>query len=212
MRPLHACCSNSGQTFVPSNAMDGNPATYWNNANVGSTHSWLEISTPAPVTLPGSTFLSSSNGAPADFQIQTLGLRHRAPGHPGQRDGNSSVSVARLFPAPVTTQHVRIDITLDEQTGAGQNSRIAEAYPDYSPPAEIILDDGKDVGGVPEFAVIRETGNPTLQAGYSEAFRFAGPTGDMGANGLFGSGTQHRFDTDTVSGPGVDREPLRPGR
>ena len=199
----HACCSNSGQTFVPSNAMDGNPATYWNNANVGSTHSWLEISTPAPVTLPGLTFLSSSNGVPADFQIQTWDSATSAWVTQVSVTGNSSVSVARLFPAPVTTQHVRIYITLDQQTSSGQYSRIAEVYPYYSPPAQIILDYGKDVGGVPEFAVIRETGNPTLQAGYSEAFRFAGPTGDMGANGPFGSGDPHRFDTYTVSGPGV---------
>lgn len=199
----HACCSNSGHTFVPSNALDGNPATYWNNANAGSTHSWLEISTPSPVTLPGLTFLSSGNGVPVDFQIQTWDSATSAWVTQVSVTGNSAVTVAKLFPAPVTTQHVRIYITLDQQTSYGQYSRVAEVYPYYSPPAQIMLDYGKDVGGVPEFAVVKETGNPTLQAGYSEAFRFAGPTGDMGASGPFGSGDPHRFDTYTVSGAGV---------
>jgi len=194
---------NSGGTYLPSNALDGNPATYWNNANAGSTHSWLEISTPSPVTLPALTLLFSSNGVPVDFQIQTWDPATGAWTTQVSVTGNSATEVAKLFPSPVTTQHVRIYITLDQATSYGQYSRIAEVYPYYSPPSDIVLDYGKDVGGVPEFDVTAETGDPTLEAGYSEAKQFIGPMGDMGNSGPFGSGDPHRYDTYQVTKPGV---------
>lgn len=68
-------------------------------------------------------------------------------------------------------------------------------------PTDIVLDYGRDVGGLPEFTVSAETGSPTLQAGYSEALSFLTPTGDGGTP--FGSGDPSRSDSYTVSGPGT---------
>ncbi len=126
----HACCATeSGDSFVPGNAIDGDTVSYWNDATEGSTDSWLEVSTPAPVTLPGLTLLLDKNGVPIDFQIQTW------DDGTGQRvtqvsvTGNSALEVGQLFPAPVTTQHVRIFVTLNQNIGSGQFPRINEVYP-----------------------------------------------------------------------------------
>src|SRR5258708_35461587 len=69
----HPCCATeSGDFFVPGNAIDGDTVSYLNDATQGSTNSWLEVSTPAPVTLPGLTLLFDKQGVPIDFQMQTL--------------------------------------------------------------------------------------------------------------------------------------------
>lgn len=206
----HSGVSNSGHSFSPSNALDGNPATYWNNANAGSTHSWLEISTPAPVSLSAATLLFSPNGVPVDFQIQTWDATSSSWVTQVTVSGNASTTVAKLFPAPVTTQHLRIYITLDQAAADGQYSRIAEVYPFYSPPTHLILDYGKDVGGVPKFNVVAESGSPQLQAGYSEGRQYISPTGD-GGNSQSAAGDPRRYDVYTVSKPGVIVNPYIQG-
>jgi alpha-L-rhamnosidase len=65
----------------------------------------------------------------------------------------------------------------------------------------IVLDYGKDIGGIPRFEVAGASGNPTLEAGYSETLAGLSATGD-GANPL-GEGDPNRFDTYTVSSPGL---------
>src|SRR5260370_15131265 len=68
----HPCCATeSGDFFVPGNAIDGDTVSYWNDTTQGSTNSWLEVSTPAPVTLPGLTLLFDNQGVPIDFQMTT---------------------------------------------------------------------------------------------------------------------------------------------
>jgi alpha-L-rhamnosidase len=66
---------------------------------------------------------------------------------------------------------------------------------------DIVLDYGKDLGGLPEFTVAAERGSPILLAGYSEALRFLTPNGD-GANHI-ASGDPNRSDTYVVSGRGT---------
>ena len=55
-------------------------------------------------------------------------------------------------------------------------------------PTDIVLDYGRDVGGVPSFRVAAASGSPTMEAGYSEAAQYIAPGGDggtptIGANG-----------------------------
>ncbi|MGQ7889113.1 alpha-L-rhamnosidase-related protein [Paenibacillus sp. WC2504] len=69
------------------------------------------------------------------------------------------------------------------------------------PNPTIIMDYGKDVGGVPKFQVTAATGSPTLQAGYSESEKFISPTGDGGSP--WASGDPKRYDTYTITGPGT---------
>ena len=42
----------------------------------------------------------------------------------------------------------------------------------------IVLDYGREVGGVPYFGVSAESGSPTLEAGYSEGLNYLSATGD----------------------------------
>ncbi len=199
---FHACCATeSGDSFVPGNAIDGDTVSYWNDATQGSTDSWLEVSTPAPVTLPGLTLLFDKNGVPIDFQIQTWDDGTSQWVTQVSVTDNSALEVGHLFPAPVTTQHVRIFVTLNQNIGNGQFTRINEVYPYYSPSTSLVLDYGKDVGGLPEFAVAATSGNPQLETGYSETQQYISPTGDGGL--AFGSGDPHRYDIYTVTQSGT---------
>jgi alpha-L-rhamnosidase len=65
----------------------------------------------------------------------------------------------------------------------------------------IVLDYGKDVGGIPSFTVAAETGSPQLKAGYSESLRYLSANGDGGTP--WGEGDTSRSDTYTVTGAGT---------
>ena len=65
----------------------------------------------------------------------------------------------------------------------------------------IVLDYGKDVGGIPTFSVTSAGGSPTLQAGYSENEQYSGATGDGSVPWAEGDGK--RYDDYTVSGAGT---------
>jgi alpha-L-rhamnosidase len=65
----------------------------------------------------------------------------------------------------------------------------------------IVLDYGKDVGGIPFFTVTAATGSPQLKAGYSESLRYLTVNGDGGAP--WGEGDTARSDTYTVTGAGT---------
>jgi alpha-L-rhamnosidase len=65
----------------------------------------------------------------------------------------------------------------------------------------ILLDYGKDVGGIPWFTVTAQSGSPQLKAGYSESLRYADVDGDSGTP--WGEGDTSRVDTYTVSGTGT---------
>lgn len=94
----------------------------------------------------------------------------------------------------------------DDQSGSFTAQKSVAGQADPQPPtlsgdASIILDYGKDVGGYPTFDVTAADGNPTLQAGYSETRRQLTPRGDGVTP--WASGDSQRYDTYTVSGPGV---------
>jgi alpha-L-rhamnosidase len=72
-----------------------------------------------------------------------------------------------------------------------------------SGPTGIVLDYGRDIGGVPSFRVASESGSPTLEAGYSEAAEYIAPGGDGGTPTIGANGDPGRADSYTVSGPGV---------
>lgn len=66
----------------------------------------------------------------------------------------------------------------------------------------IVLDYGKEVGGVPYFDIASQTGTPTVRAGYSESTRYLSATGDnQGAP--WAEGDTNRYDDYTVTGPGT---------
>ena len=70
-------------------------------------------------------------------------------------------------------------------------------------PTDIVLDYGRDIGGIPSFTVAAAAGSPTMEAGYSEAQQYIAADGDGGAPALGADGDPSRADSYTVSGPGV---------
>ena len=69
-------------------------------------------------------------------------------------------------------------------------------------PAQVVLDYGKDVGGIPWFDIGAVSGNPQLQVGYNETLQYLTPTGGDSAPGG-GEGDSSRYDTYTVAAPGL---------
>ena len=65
----------------------------------------------------------------------------------------------------------------------------------------IVLDYGKDVGGVPYFTVTSASGSPQLKAGYAESKRFL--TANGGEDPPWGEGDPARADSYTVTGAGT---------
>lgn len=66
----------------------------------------------------------------------------------------------------------------------------------------VVLDYGKEIGGISAYDVAGSAEAPTLHASFSEALRFMTPRGDLGgfANLLFQSGAPERFETIAVTG------------
>ena len=69
-----------------------------------------------------------------------------------------------------------------------------------SPPT-ILVDYGKDVGGIPYFVVESESGSPVLRSAYSEGLPYMGASGD-GTPSTSGAGDQSRVDDLTVTSTG----------
>jgi len=66
----------------------------------------------------------------------------------------------------------------------------------------VVVDYGKDVGGVPYFAMKSESGSPALSASYSEGLQYLGPEGD-GSPSLSDAGNSSRVDNLIASSPGL---------
>jgi alpha-L-rhamnosidase len=69
------------------------------------------------------------------------------------------------------------------------------------PSPAIVVDYGKDVGGVPYFVVRSESGSPELRAAYSEGLQYLGPTGDQTPSAS-SAGDSSRVDALSVASPG----------
>ncbi|MFC1408948.1 alpha-L-rhamnosidase C-terminal domain-containing protein [Streptacidiphilus sp. N1-12] len=67
--------------------------------------------------------------------------------------------------------------------------------------ASIVLDYGKEVGGLPYFTVSARTGTPSFTASYSEGLNYVGPSGDGSAP--WGDGDSARSDSYQVSSTGT---------
>ncbi|WP_201799278.1 alpha-L-rhamnosidase C-terminal domain-containing protein [Subtercola vilae] len=169
------------RSYEPSNALDGNPATFWNDNTYGAYPDSLTITSPTPVTVPGITLLSNSDGVPQDYTVDTWdgSAWHQAAAVTGSTDLQRAVS----FDSPVTTTQVRITVTKDQSTGKGEYTRIAEVYPglieaDVVP--SITVDFGKVVVGYPKISFAGASGNhPGLRLAFSETKQYLTDTSDF---------------------------------
>lgn len=97
------------RTYAAANAVDGDPATFWNDDTQGQYPDTLTVTTPSPLTLHGVGLASVSDGVPTDFTVQAW-------------DGSQWVTEATVahnsaldrwipFASPVTTAQVRVVVT-----------------------------------------------------------------------------------------------------
>jgi alpha-L-rhamnosidase len=103
---------------------------------------------------------------------------------------------------PVRSQAVEGQVENPDALVTGRGVTTLVYRPGEAEPA-IVLDYGKDVGGIPEFQVSSVSGTPTLQAGYSEGLPYVSPEGDYGGPGLGHIADPSRSDTFVVSKPGL---------
>ena len=110
------------RTYDPSNAIDGDPATFWNDDTADQYPDTLTITSPSAVTLTGVGFASVSDGVPVDFTVQTWNGSSWVT--QATVSGNTQLYRWIPFSAPVTTSQVQVVVT-----NAAGYSRIAELTP-----------------------------------------------------------------------------------
>ena len=177
-------------TYDPGNAVDGNPATFWNDADANTYPAILTITSPSPVTLPGVTLLSNADGVPVDFTVQTW------DGSAWQTSatvtGNGAVQLPIPFAAPVTTTGVQLVVTLDQATPQGQYTRVNELYPglvEVITPPSVTVDFGRNLVGYPhlDFAWA-SAGNPGVRLAFSETTEYLSDRSDFARSDNAGGG------------------------
>lgn len=96
---------------------------------------------------------------------------------------------------------------------AGGRGVTTLRYSGKGEPPVVVLDYGKEIGGISWYDVASSSGSPVLQSGFSETLRFLTPTGDGGggANAIFHSGASERFEKVRVGGRGRVPGPLVQG-
>jgi hypothetical protein len=114
------------RTYDPANAVDGDPATFWNDDTPGAFPDTLTVTAPAPVTLGGVGFASVVDGVPTDFTVQTWD--GSAWVTRAEVSGNTALNRWVPFGSPVSTTRVRLVVTAD-QTQNGDYTRVAELTP-----------------------------------------------------------------------------------
>ena len=114
------------RTYVPGHAIDGDPATFWNDVTSGAYPDTLTITAPESLTLPGVSLASMPDGVPVDFSVQTWDGADWVTR--ATVTGNDAVVRRIAFGEPVVTSRVRVVVTRDEVRN-GEFSRVAELSP-----------------------------------------------------------------------------------
>lgn len=112
------------RTYVPSNAIDGDLTTFWNDDTQGAYPDTLTVTSPSAVSLDGVGFASMSDGVPTDFSVQTWDGSQWVD----QASVTANTALSRWIPfaSPVSTTRVRVVVTADQD---GSFSRVAELAP-----------------------------------------------------------------------------------
>ncbi len=167
---------NDGQprTYDASNAIDGNPDTFWNDDTLGVFPDVLTITAPQVTTLQGITVISNSDGVPTDYTVDvwTDGAWHTA----ATVTGNDAVHRAVPFTEKVGTDRVRITVTHAQDTSHGNFTRVNEVWPapvEPIPVPSVTVDFGKVVVGYPRIKFTSASANsPGVRVAFSETRQF----------------------------------------
>jgi alpha-L-rhamnosidase len=122
------------------------------------------------------------------------------PAHPDWERYVMAPSTSDVVPVRIvrTSGAVTEAKALTDEGGGGATTLTMTAG---RPAPSIVVDYGKDVGGVPYFAVRSESRSPVLRAVYSEGLQYLGARGDHSPS-VSDAGDASRVDDLTVASPG----------
>jgi alpha-L-rhamnosidase len=121
------------------------------------------------------------------------------PSAPSWQSYDETPSSASVCPVAVTSTSGSVSGAASLLCGGSGSATLSMTSVGTAP--VIVLDYGKDTGGIPYFTVSAASGSPVLQASYSEGANYLSATGDGGTP--WGDGDPHRYDDYTVAGPGT---------
>jgi hypothetical protein len=181
---FHAPNSGDGQdrTYDPSNAIDGNTSTFWNDDTLAAYPDVLTIIAPSALDLAGITILSNADGVPIDFTVETL--QGETWSVAGTITGNSAAQVPVPFAGTVSVTGIRITVTQDQALSSGEYTRITEVYPGILPDAPVtpvvVVDFGINVVGFPQIVFGGASSNsPGVRIAFSETLEYLTATSDF---------------------------------
>lgn len=163
------------RTYYPSNAIDGNVTTFWNDATIAEYPDVLTITTPSLLNLSGITVLSNTDGVPVDFTVEVL--QDSVWSLAATITGNSDTQILVPFTEDaINVSGVQITVTQDQALSQGEYTRINEVYPGLvSDPGvpTIVLDFGIDVVGFLQISFRGASDNsPGIRLAFSETLTY----------------------------------------
>jgi hypothetical protein len=171
------------QTYHPSNAIDGDVATFWFDDTPSSNHDILTVLAPSVMDLPGITILSSGESMPAGLTVEVLqddGLWILA----GAITNNDVARIQVPFISTIRAHGVRITVVRDQLSAPGETTRINEVWPglvDEPPlPPSVVVDFGKPVVGFLSISFAGASSNrPGVRLAFSEMIEYLTDVSDF---------------------------------
>ncbi|KAH7104351.1 Six-hairpin glycosidase [Auriculariales sp. MPI-PUGE-AT-0066] len=166
-------------SYAASNAVDGNPQTFWNDDTENQQPDVLTVTVGDTVVLPGITVVSNSDGAPVDFTVETT-LDNQNWNVAATIKDNNDVTIPVQFAEPTALVGFRITVTRVQDKSKGVFTRVAEVLPRLAAAAPYVdLDFGRVVVGhiVLKFAAASDPA-PQLRLSFSETKQYFGFTSD----------------------------------
>ncbi|MGW2234266.1 alpha-L-rhamnosidase-related protein [Streptomyces sp. NPDC001759] len=163
------------RTYDATNAVDGDPDTFWNDDTPAAFPDVLTITMPEARQLSGITVISNSDGVPTAFTVDVW--TDGAWANAATVSDNDVIQCAVPFRTPVPASRVRITVTAVQDTPRGAFTRINEVWPEpVEPPAAppgVTVDFGKVVVGYPRIRFTSASDNaPGVRLAFSETRRF----------------------------------------
>ncbi len=121
------------------------------------------------------------------------------PSAPDRTAYNQAPSGASVCPVSVVSTSGPVNGAANLLCGGTGGATLTRTSGGATP--TLVLDYGRNVGGIPFFTVTSASGSPQLKAGYAESKRYL--TADGGEDPPWGEGDPARADTYTVTGAGT---------
>jgi hypothetical protein len=171
---FHAANTFKGQfrTYHPSNAIDGDVATFWYDDTPGSHPDILTVLAPCVMDLPGITILLNGEGVPVDMTVEVL----QSDGSwvlAGAVKNNEAPRIQVPFVPTIRAHGVRVSVTQDQFSSPREITKINEVWPglvdDPPLPPSVVVDFGKPVVGFLSISFAGASNNrPGMRLAFSE--------------------------------------------